>query len=357
MPPSSLTERTPVVRPDRALADLVVPPSFAAATLDTYLPDPEHPSQSAARDAVRAFAAGVVDASAAPRRRGLFRRPPPAPGTGIYLDGGFGVGKTHLLAAAAHAVGAAGQGAAGHGAVGRGAVGRGGQVAFGTFMQFTALVGALGFAATRDALSGMALVCIDEFELDDPGDTVLISTLLGELADAGVSVAATSNTLPGALGAERFAADDFVREIQGLAARFEVVHVGGPDYRHRDPAAHADPVAAADLAAWVARTGACADDFDAVVAHLARVHPAAYGDLVDGVGAVAWRDVRPLPDQNAALRLVVLVDRLYDRGIPVAASGLPLPDVFGPEMLAGGYRLKYGRARSRLAALAAAARA
>ena len=55
-------------------------------------------------------------------------------GTGLYLDGGFGVGKTHLLTAMAHEVG---EGAA-----------------FGTFLEFTSLVGALGFAPAREALSG-----------------------------------------------------------------------------------------------------------------------------------------------------------------------------------------------------------
>ena len=62
------------------------------------------------------------------------------------------------------------------------------------------------------------LLCIDEFELDDPGDTVLVSTLLSRLVASGVRVAATSNTLPDALGEGRFAADDFLREIQALAA-------------------------------------------------------------------------------------------------------------------------------------------
>lgn len=43
-------------------------------------------------------------------------------------------------------------------------------------------------------------MCIDEFELDDPGDTVLMSRLMRELADAGVRLVATSNTLPCSLG-------------------------------------------------------------------------------------------------------------------------------------------------------------
>ena len=50
-------------------------------------------------------------------------------------------------------------------------------VVYGTFVEYTHLVGALGFAATVKALSAQRLVCIDEFELDDPGDTVLMARL------------------------------------------------------------------------------------------------------------------------------------------------------------------------------------
>ena len=55
---------------------------------------------------------------------------------------------------------------------------------------------------------------------------------------------------------------------------------------------------------------------------------------------------------TGVLRLVVLVDRMYDRDIALVASGLPVDQVFTPEMLAGGYRKKYFRAISRLVALA-----
>ncbi|WP_232791580.1 cell division protein ZapE, partial [Amycolatopsis sp. M39] len=58
------------------------------------------------------------------------------------------------------------------------------------------------------------------------------------------------------------------------------------------------------------------------------------------------------PDQMVGLRLVALADRLYDRAIPVVVSGVPLPELFGEEMLNGGYRKKYLRAISRLTALA-----
>jgi len=93
------------------------------------------------------------------------------------------------------------------------------------------------------------------------------------------------------------------------------------------------------------------DEFGALMTHLAAVHPSRYGAMLDTVTRVHLTRVRTLTDQADALRLVVLADRLYDRDIPVLASGVPLDKVFAPEMLRGGYRKKYFRAISRLVAL------
>ncbi len=214
-------------------------------------------------------------------------------------------------------------------------------------------MGALGFQQTVKTLSGHRLLCIDEFELDDPGDTVLVSTLLGKLVEAGVALAATSNTLPGKLGEGRFAAADFLREIQGLSAHFRALRIDGEDYRHRG-LPEAPPPYSDDVVTRVAHAteGASLDAFPDLLDHLARVHPSRYGALTDGIGAVCLTGVRPVPDQSTALRLVVLADRLYDREVPVLASGLPFDQLFSEEMLRGGYRKKYFRAISRLTALA-----
>jgi cell division protein ZapE len=254
----------------------------------------------------------------------------------LYLDGGFGVGKTHLLASAWHAAPE--------------------PKAYATFVELTHLCGALGFASTVDALSGMRLLAVDEFELDDPGDTVLVSTLLTRLADAGVALAATSNTLPDRLGEGRFATADFLREIQGLAARFRAVRIDGPDFRHRGlPEALPPPADDVVRAAAEATPGATLDEWAELVSHLATLHPSRYGALVDGVSAAHLLGVAPAADQDVALRLVVFADRLYDRQIPVVASGVPLDEIFPSDMLAGGYRKKYRRAISRLVALSRAA--
>jgi cell division protein ZapE len=101
------------------------------------------------------------------------------------------------------------------------------------------------------------------------------------------------------------------------------------------------------------RPGATLDDFDALCAHLATMHPSRYLTLIEGVSAVHITGVHPIDDQSVALRLVSLTDRLYDAGIPVVSSGTKLDTIFSAEMLAGGYRKKYLRATSRLLALTA----
>jgi cell division protein ZapE len=335
--PGRLVDRRPVLDRDRLLRDLVPPPLFAGVSFSSYRPAPDQPSQAEAVRRVRAFCERLV----APTPRGGFRRllagrtsRATADGrAGIYLDGGFGVGKTHLLASLWHSAPA--------------------PKFFGTFVEYTNMVGALGFRESVSALAGARLVCIDEFELDDPGDTVLMARLLRELVDVGVRLAATSNTLPDALGEGRFAADDFLREIQAVGAHFDVMRIDGEDYRHRGLPAPPEPLREPEVRARVALiAGSMLDDFTELLGHLATVHPSRYGAMLDGVTAVGWTGVVPIEDQSVALRLVVLVDRLYDRDVPVLVSGDGLDELFTAEMLAGGYRKKYRRALSRLTALA-----
>ncbi|KZS81132.1 ATPase [Mycobacterium kansasii] len=329
-----LVDRHPSVSPERLIAQLRPPPTFAEVSFATYRPDPAEPTQAAAVLACQQFCRHAVERRAG--RKKLFGKREVLPGVGLYLDGGFGVGKTHLLASSYYQL--PGQR----------------PKAFATFGELTQLAGVFGFAECIDLLAHYTAVCIDEFELDDPGNTTLISRMLSALVERGVSVAATSNTLLEQLGEGRFAAQDFLREIHTLASIFTTVRIEGPDYRHRGLPPAPPPLSDADVAARAASVrGATLDDFDALCAHLATMHPSRYLTLIEGVTAVFLTGVHGIDDQNVALRLVALTDRLYDAGIPVVASGAKLDTIFSEEMLAGGYRKKYLRATSRLLALTA----
>lgn len=329
---SRLVDRHPELSVASMLAHFVPPAQFENASLDNYIPDPNYPSQSEALEQVRRFAVGGTSRD---KSGGWFSKKKTSEDIrpGIYLDGGFGVGKTHLLSALWHLTP--------------------GRTYYGTFIEFTALVGALGYRGAVDHLKGSALLAIDEFELDDPGDTMVMSRLLGELVASGTRLAATSNTPPNALGEGRFAAEDFLREITSLSDKFTTVRIEGEDYRRRDFEGHAVSFSAEQLDELTSRhTGTLTrDGFADVIAHLATIHPSRYVGLVEDLDVVILDDVHQLHDQAQALRLVALVDRLYDQQVAIASSGVPLDEVFDDTMLSGGYRKKYLRAASRMIAL------
>ena len=329
-----LADRSPAITGAEIASSLVPPSQFEHATFDSYRPDRDYPSQAGAVGVLKGFAS-----SWEPQRpAGFFsrNRKKAAVKPGVYLDGGFGVGKTHLLAA-----------------LWREAPG---PKYFGTFIEYTALVGALGYAGAVALLRGSELICIDEFELDDPGDTMMMTRMLGELVASGTRIAATSNTPPNALGEGRFAASDFLREIQSLSEHFETVRIDGLDYRRRDTEGRAVSVEQDEYDRIVAALSSrgetvTTDDFDSLIAHLATVHPSRYIKMLDGLDVIGLSGVHVLHDQMAALRLVAFIDRVYDAEIPVIQTGTALSEVFDEEMLGGGYRKKYLRSVSRMIAL------
>ena len=143
-----LTDRTPHVSADELLSGFRPSERFGEVSFNTYRPDPAQPSQQAAVDALRAFGE-TINRGGSTSGSGFFGKlfgggkKKDETKAGLYLDGGFGVGKTHLLASLWHMVE--------------------GPKAFGTFVEYTNLVGALTFRKTVEALSHYKLVCIDEF--------------------------------------------------------------------------------------------------------------------------------------------------------------------------------------------------
>jgi cell division protein ZapE len=321
-------------RPDPAelVAGFVPPPRFAAKRFADYAPDPRHPSQGAAVRRLREVAAELRAQSGGGFLRRVFGGR--GGGSGVYLDGGFGVGKTHLLAALWHEAGV--------------------PAAYLSFDELVYTIGLLGVEGTREAFRDRRLVAVDEWELDDPGNLKMaIAFLRGALAD-GVRVATTSNTIPDELGRGRFDQKSFRAEIEELSSAFEVLEIAGEDYRHRR--FQADPGRACFLDdAAMARAAARADDrtlaapFRELVAGLGEVHPIRYAALAGRIGTLLVSGVEPFTHPFEALRWVHFVDKAYDDAVAFAAtSEAALGELFPPEFLTGAYGKKFSRCLSRM---------
>lgn len=322
-------------RPDAAglVAGFVPPPRFRGKRFDDYRPDPRHPSQRETVERLRAVAAELNEAGSGWKRLraalgGVER------GSGVYLDGGFGVGKTHLLASLWHA--------------------SPGPRAYLSFDELVYTIGLLGVEGARQAFRGMRLVAVDEWELDDPGNLKLaLAFLRGALAD-GVRVAATSNTIPDELGRGRFDQKNFKMEIEELSTAFEVLRVEGEDYRHRrfeaDPGrAYFLDGAAMDRARAAAGARSLAVSFDALMRGLGEIHPIRFHAVIGAIGELLLDGVRPMADLYEGLRWVHFIDKLYDNAVPFAASGdAGLTELFPAAWLTGPYGKKFSRCLSRM---------
>ncbi len=266
--PAALTARAPHVPADRLVAEMVPPPRFQGARFDTYIPDPQQPSQAEAVQVLSDFAdehrrrAGRRGQAALVRQEA--GRPDRARAGSIWT----------AATASARPICSP--------PCGTPPPPRPSSKAFGTFVELTNLVGALGFQQTVRTLGEHKLLCIDEFELDDPGDTVLVSTLLGKLVEAGrgarrhlqhaarTSSARAASPRPTSCARSRAWPPTSVRCASTVRTTATAV------CPRRPPRTTTRPVTRAAY-----RTpGASLDDFPSLLDHLSTVHPSRYGATV-----------------------------------------------------------------------------
>jgi cell division protein ZapE len=311
--------------PQQTLPDFLPPPRFGTTHFSDY--QPQHPSQEAALAKTRDF----VQTLSQPKATFFWQKKPP--GKGVYLDGGFGVGKTHLLASAFDAFQ--------------------GPKVYLSFSELVYVMGLLGKIKALEQLGTYQLYCLDEFELDDPGNTLIVKMFLAHVFERGASVLTTSNTPPEAQGQGRFNARDFKREIQSIAEKFEVVAIEGPDYRRRDSVAKLLTLEEqAQLYQTQAATPKIMTTWPDLFTVLAAHHPVRYAGLLKQIGTLYIERAQTIPGQNEALRFVHFIDKLYDLKVGLRMSGdIELSELFDPSYRNNAYAKKHYRCLSRISEL------
>lgn len=334
--------RTPVIL-EEILSDLLPPSHFHKAEFDNYVPDARYPSQARAVEILRSF---LNDVQSKHKQKNsllaVFSSKARAKGSGMYLDGGFGVGKTHLLASCYHSYPSTNK-------------------AYLSFGELMYLVGLQKLDGVVSTFKNYDLLIIDEFELDDPANSRISTNLLGQLFDCGVHIVTSSNTPPGALGDERFSDEDFRRELGDMSKKFRQLRIEGEDYRishHLHQTERSswyvgdEKPEISDLinslnkpAQYVVKIA-----FTELVKLLSLTHPMKIRTILTQVNSILITGFSEFTHPHEALRFVYFIDKCYDENIAIVVySQIQLSEIFHPSIMHGGDTKKYRRTLSRLA--------
>ncbi len=311
-----------------ALPEFKPPPRFGETSFDAY--KPQDPTQEIALSKSKNFIKSKAEVIA-----GRFPwQPKTILGKGLYLDGGFGVGKTHLLASAYTAYPSK-------------------EKIYLSFSELVHAIGVLGKEKAKTQFGNKRLYCIDEFELDDPGNTLIVKTFLNHVFEQGGFVLTTSNTAPAAQGQGRFNANDFKREIQNIAERFDIMRLEGPDFRKRDKTVNLYSETELDK---LERLETAETKVDASWQELFEVlqqnHPIRYGSIIKQMDALYLHNAEAIANQNDAIRFVHFIDKLYDLKVGFRLSGdIDLQDLFDESYRNNAYAKKHFRCLSRISEL------
>jgi len=303
-----------------------LPKRFEGASFTNFVIDPAFPEQ---REAISKITR-LIEAPEPSTSRLPWRKTQPALDyRGVYLDGPPGIGKTHLLAAAFH-------------------LGDEPKL-FATFDEFSAAAGTLGMGRLRQLLGSQRLVCIDEIDLRDPGNIMLLTSLVRAMLAGRPRILATANADPTVMDAGHSYAGAFQRELGEIATAFEVVRVEGADWRASGAAAERHPPSREDVERVVRLHP------DQLRRFLAATHPMYDAAWLDEVDRIQLDRLEPMGDTDEALRFVRFIDRVYDRDVVLGVERLSvsIDDLLTALRDDARFRLHFIRCRSRLSELLA----
>lgn len=304
------------------LDGLQPPPRYKECRFSNYFPDEHFPSQ---KNTVRLLTTTVSRLNSFIKSNFISKHFLRKKSTirGLYLDGGFGIGKTHLLTSVFHEFN--------------------GTKIYMSFSELMYIISYFGMDDMISRLKHIQLICIDEFELDDVGNTMKASNFITQIVAQDTFIVTTSNTVAGELGKGRFNANDFEREIGRISSIFKKVTIDGKDFR---------------------QSGSNEDDyqlfhynedntssvsFDKLNKLLYELPQLFYADYAKTHLNWVLSEMKEFVIQDNALRFTHFIDKVYDSNISLKLS-FKSDDyrLFPDEYLNGSYQKKYKRCLSRL---------
>lgn len=324
---------------EECFANLKPHPKFSGCTFDNYIPDENFPSQHYIKNLLKETAEMMKKKYEKPVKKGFsFFKPKPTfqKPLNIYIDGSYGIGKTHLLSATYNMTDM--------------------KKAFMSFSEMNYFFHYLGVEKCIEEFSKLDLLLVDEFELDDPAMCLIMVRFFKEV-NKDTLIVTTSNTLPSELGKLRFQVDRFEKEMGVIAASFKTVVVEGEDYRKKHKIWKRNVSTESFFDAFTnyiseakAKTRT---DFDKLMKILEENHPFRYFMIPSNCEAMFIDGLLPFKELNSALRFNHLIDHCYYYNTKLfIKSEYELKDLFSAAMLESPFEKKLKRCLSRLDELA-----
>ncbi len=187
---------------------LVPHPKFTGCTFDNYKEDMNYPSQLYLKNKLKEIP--VNNSKKKPFSIKKIFSGKKEVTENIYIDGTYGIGKTHLLSALFHFFDDS--------------------KAFLSFLELTYFINYYGLDKTIEEFKKVKLLLLDEFDLDDPATTRMMARFISEV-NKYTTIVTTSNRLPKELGGTNFDTGAFARELGIIADSFTTIVVEGESFR------------------------------------------------------------------------------------------------------------------------------
>jgi len=319
-------------------------PKFSHCTFENYIPDEKYPSQFYIKETLINKIKNLNNEPGGTKtKKGFFNFLKKSNKgdknkrlNNLYIDGGYGVGKTHLLSACYNTANV--------------------NKAFLSFGELCYFFNYIGLEKTAEEFSKLKILLLDEFELDDPATTRMMAKFF-LLINKNTLIITTSNTLPSDLGKLKFQVDEFQREMGIISGAFKTVVVEGIDYRKKNKILNQRIASKSFLDTFkdfkVSKSHKMLVTYKNLMEILIDNHPFKYFVIPSTCEAIFIDGFAPFEQLNNALRFTHLVDHCYYYNTKLfIRSEFDLDKFFKPEIIESCFSKKFQRCLSRLDELA-----
>lgn len=313
---------------DECFNELRPHPKFKDCTFDSYHDDKAYPSQAALKEILR----NISNTQKKKQKRSFFSKKQKENkiAKNIYIDGTYGIGKTHLLAACFHNFK--------------------GSKAFMSFLELTYFMNFSGLEKTIEFFKPIDLLLIDEFDLDDPATTRMAARFI-ESINNNTTIITTSNRLPKELGGGKFDTTQFARELGIISNTFDTITVEGKSFRINLAswqAVYSNKSFNDVLNSYEAKCGILLVDFYDLILKLQENHPFKFFVIPKTFDAVFIKNFKPFTKLNDALRFTIFIDHCYYHDTKLFFDGEITEDIFPKEIMETSFERQFLRCNSRL---------